>query len=160
MTSSSSSSTPHRAYGRGTFWSGSSVRLLGTPDHFLGLNVIVLLLEQRRTQGQREETVVTDSQIIESFPAQKPSDLSSGSRNLTSAVPKTWNPHGSQKTVTGKKRNDLLSKSKHIKKQKYALLHYFCLRYSIYSVIFSLNCQNIPWKVPWVNISVWLNRVI
>lgn len=110
-----SSSSPHRAYGRATFWSGSSVRLLGTPSHFLGQNVIAMLPEQQRTQGQREETVETDSQITLSFPPQKPSGLSSGSQNLMSAVPKTWNPHGSQKTVTGKKGNDLLNKSKHIK---------------------------------------------
>lgn len=85
---------------------------LGTLDHFLDQNVIVLLLEQQHTLGQWEETFVTDPQIILSLPSQKHSGLSSGSQNLTSAVPKTWNPHGS---VTGKKGNDLLDKSKHIK---------------------------------------------
>lgn len=137
----SSSSSSHTAYGRGTFWSGFSVRLLGTPDHFLGQNVIVLLPEQQRTQEQQEEMAVQrfvpdHLEIILSFPPQKHSGLSSGSQNLTSAVPKTWNPHGSQKTVTGKKRNDLLNKSNHIK-SKSMLFHTSFVCYSFDSVMFS-----------------------
>lgn len=127
-TSMSSSSSSHTAYGRGTFWSGFSVRLLGTLDHFLGQNVIALRPEQQRTPEQQEEMTVQrfvpdHLEIILSFPPQKHSGLSSGSQNSTSAVPKMWNPHGSQKTVTRKETKWFTEQIKSYQKQKYALSH-------------------------------------
>lgn len=151
-----SSSSSHTGYGRRTFWSGFSVRLRETLDQYLGQNVTALLPEQQRTLAQQEETTIKrfvpdHLEIILTLFPQQNSGLSSGSQNLMSAVPKTWNPLGSQKTVTGKKIKDLLNKSKHIK-SKNMLFHTSFVCYSFDSVIFSSKLSEYT-----LNISVWVN---